>query len=254
MGKTIIISNEKGGCGKTTTSINLSANLANAGKHVLLIDIDPQGNLSNTYDAKDNLDSSIYRFITDQIFEPKHISENQDLISSGEKTKELISKFNNEVGKELYLKDVLDAYKNSYDYIIIDCPSNLNYLTDLAYTSGDILIIPVSVDRYSIEGMAGLSKRVSVIKRLYNPDLQYGGILMTNVKLHTNAHKKVKELANEVLKYIHTFVFDTVIRNSTVVSDASLSFKPLIEYNKKASVTQDYLDFTKELMECDLNE
>lgn len=253
MGKIISISNKKGGCGKTTTTINLAASLNMFNQSCLLIDMDSQGSLTKHYDLRKHKDD-IYSLLKTKNFKPYQKDELLSVIPSSLRTDKIITEFRDELGKELYLKDMLDIFRDQYDYILIDCPAQICYLTDLAYTASDGLLIPVSTDRYSIEGLAELSQRVNLIKKLYNPNLAYYGILLTNAKTFTNAYKTIHTMAEEITAYIATNVYPTVIRSSTVVQDAQNEFKTLLQYKKNAPVTLDYLSFTKEFMERGKNE
>lgn len=248
MGKVIAVTNQKGGCGKTSTTMNLADILAFKGYEVLEIDMDIQGSLSKSAGCYDHADS-IYALIVNQRFSPVKIRDHLSLIPSGHDTKNLLGdRFTNELGKEMYLRESLDLYSSIYDYIIIDCPPQFSYLTDLAYTAADFLLLPVFIDLYSIEGIAELARRTKMIKKFFNPQLSYAGILISNAKQHTKAARKVKEMADRVQEILGTCVYDTVISNSIVVADAQLENRSLREYKAAAKVTKEFICFADEFV------
>ena len=136
-----------------------------------------------------------------------------------------------------------------YDFIFLDCPPTLSLLTDLAMAAADKILVPVSIDLYSIDGLTKLDERMRLIKRFYNHDLDYLGILVTNANTNAKCTEQIKEMAAEATQYLDTRVFDTIIRNSVIVSNAQLAFQTLTDYRSKASVTQDYVAFSQELLE-----
>lgn len=248
MCKIIAVSNGKGGCGKTTTSWNLCYNLSIQNYKVLGIDMDQQGSLSLSNKCKD-FEKNVYTMIKNEEFCPIEISENFYMIPSSSLLGDLFLEFSNRLGKELILSDILEAYSSLYDYIIIDCPPQFTLLADMAYTAADCVLVPVSTGMYSVDGLVELNKRVRMVKRLFNPNIRFGGILITNSKTNTNSSKNIQAMANEAKSYLDTFVYTTIIRSSTVVDDAQDEFKPLYQFKKNADVTKDYLNFTNEFLE-----
>lgn len=249
MGKIIAVLNQKGGCAKTTTTDNVSDILARSGHNVLEIELDPQGNLGLIHNCKDDK-NSFYSLIKGGPFRPTKVRENHYLIPAGSATSDIPTEFSACIGKEVLLADILESYKDMYDFIFLDCPPSLSLLTDLAMAAADRILVPVSIDLYSIDGLTKLDERTRLIKRFYNPELDYLGILVTNAKTNARCTSKIKEMAEEASYYLNTKVFTTVIRNSVVVSDAQVAFKTLMDYRKNASVTRDYAAFTNELLEC----
>lgn len=248
MGMIIAVLNQKGGCGKTTTTDTVSDMLARSGYSVLDIELDPQGNLGLLHGCKDDR-NCLYTLLKGGAFQPIRIRENHHLIPAGNTSRDIPTEYAACIGKEVMLADILESYRDMYDFIFLDCPPTLSLLTDLAMAAADKLLVPVSIDLYSIDGLTRLDERTKLIKRFYNPGLDYLGLLVTNAKKNAKCTKKIKEMAQEATQYLGTKVFTTIIRNSIVVSDAQVAFKTLQNYRKNASVTKDYAAFTDELLE-----
>lgn len=248
MGKIIAVLNQKGGCGKTTTTDNVSDILSRKGYSVLDIELDPQGNLGLIHHCKD-AEHNFYRLIKGGQFAPIKIRENHYMIPAGSDSAAIPTDFTTCIGKEIMLADILESYRDMYDFIFLDCPPTLSLLTDLAMAAADKILVPVSIDLYSIDGLTKLDERMRLIKRFYNHNLDYLGILVTNAKTNAKCTEQIKEMAAEATQYLDTRVFDTVIRNSVIVSNAQLAFQTLTDYRSKASVTQDYVAFSQELLE-----
>lgn len=250
MGKVIVVANQKGGVGKTTTSINLSAYLADAKKKTLLIDCDPQGNASSGIGIeKDAVAASVYdvlvndEAIENNIIETKYknlsvIPSNVDLAGA---EIELVSVKN----REFLLRDKVKSIKESYDYIIIDCPPSLGLLTLNAFAAADSVIIPIQCEYYALEGLGSLTKTVSTIKQSINPDIEIEGILLTMFDKRTNLSTVVYE---EVKKYFPDKVYKTVIPRNVRLSEAPSFGEAIISYDKFSKGAHAYKSLAKEVI------
>ncbi len=250
MGKVIVIANQKGGVGKTTTTINLSAYLADAKKRTLLIDCDPQGNASSGVGiTKDQSEASIYDVlvnnedIKENIIETKYknlsiIPSNVDLAGA---EIELVSVKN----REYLLKGKLKEIKESYDFILIDCPPSLGLLTLNAFAAADSVIIPIQCEYYALEGLGQLTKTVSTIKQSINPDIEIEGILLTMFDKRTNLSTVVYE---EVKKYFPDKVYKTVIPRNVRLSEAPSFGEAIISYDKFSKGASAYKALSKEII------
>ena len=192
MGRTIVIANQKGGVGKTTTSINLSASLAELGKKVLVVDMDPQGNTTSGLGVeKENLEETVYQLLLGEIqiedclirekFENLSIIPSNIDLAGAEI--ELIDVEN----KQYLLKNALDQIRENYDFILIDCPPSLNMLTINAMCAGNTVLVPIQCEYYALEGLSQLMHTINLVKERLNPDLEIEGVVFTMYDARTNS-------------------------------------------------------------------
>ncbi|MER1958645.1 MAG: AAA family ATPase [Solibacillus sp.] len=250
MGRIIAIANQKGGVGKTTTSVNLSACLAYLGKKVLLIDIDPQGNTSSGLGVKKGeLESCIYDVLIndEDIKEVIQKTEVENLyivpatISLAGAEIELVST----VSREARLKKSVQEIKNNFDFIIIDCPPSLGLLTINALTAADALIIPVQCEYYALEGLSQLLSTVRLVQKHLNKSLVIDGVLLTMLDARTNLGLQV---IDEVKRYFQDRVYHSVIPRNVRLSEAPSHGKPVLLYDAKSRGSETYLEFAREVI------
>lgn len=243
----LTISNEKGGVAKTTTTANLGYGLSKKGYKVLLIDLDPQQNLTMICGINE-VDKSSANLIT-QDCDPDEIIiklDNFDLIPSSSFLSVAQEQLNN-LGREYKLKESLKDLKESYDFILIDTSPSLGILTINALTAANRVLIPVQADFLSYEALQNISETLSTIRNYTNPNLIIDGILITRYNQRTNLAKDIREMIEELADTtLSTKVYPTPIRESTVIKESQLARQSLFEYDKKASVTSDYQD----LVDC----
>lgn len=250
LGRIIAIANQKGGVGKTTTSVNLSACLAFLGKKVLIIDIDPQGNASSGLGVrKGDLESCIYDvLINDE--DIKGVIQQTDVenlyivpatISLAGAEIELVST----ISREVRLKKSLQEIKNNFDFIIIDCPPSLGLLTINALTASDALIIPVQCEYYALEGLSQLLSTVRLVQKHLNKELMIDGVLLTMLDARTNLGLQV---IDEVKRYFQDKVYRSIIPRNVRLSEAPSHGKPVILYDSKSRGAEIYLEFAREVI------
>lgn len=250
MARVICIANQKGGVGKTTTAVNLSASMAAAEKKVLLIDIDPQGNSTSGMGFnKEGTDGTIYHVLlhgsglkeiiqkTDLAFLDVVIS-NTDLIGA---EVELIQ----EKDREWKLDRLIKEVENDYDYIFIDCPPSLGLLTINSLTAAHSVIIPLQCEYYALEGLGQLLKTIRLIKQSLNPKLEIEGILLTMFDVRNNLSHQV---ADEVKKHFKDKVFRTIIPRNIRLSEAPSHGKPVLLYDIHSKGAESYLNLAREIM------
>lgn len=251
MGKVIALANQKGGVGKTTTAINLSASLAVLEKKVLLIDADPQANATSGlgFDLK-TIENSIYECIIDRI-EPETAIlnteiEGLDLMPSHIDLVGAEIEMLNMPDREKILKQVTDELKNQYDFILIDCSPSLGLITVNALTCADSIIIPVQCEYFALEGLGKLLNTVKIIQSRLNPDLQIEGFLLTMYDSRLNLSNQVYE---EVKRHFQDMVFETVIQRNIRLSEAPSFGKPALLYDATSKGAVNHLNLAKELIE-----
>lgn len=250
MGRIIAIANQKGGVGKTTTSVNLSACLAYLGKKVLLVDIDPQGNASSGVGVnKGDINQCIYDVLIDDVSVKDTIQETKvenlhivpATISLAGAEIELVST----ISREVRLKRALSEVKEDYDYVIIDCPPSLGLLTINSLTASDAIIIPVQCEFYALEGLSQLLSTIRLVQKHLNKELAIDGVLLTMFDARTNLGIQVIE---EVKKYFQEKVYKTIIPRNVRLSEAPSHGEPIIIYDPKSRGAEVYLDLAKEVI------
>lgn len=249
MGKIIAIANQKGGVGKTTTAINLSACLGQKGKKILVIDSDPQGNTSSGLgvDGK-NAELSTYDCLVNDIpldeiivkTEYKNLSLCPGNISLAGAELELVDLEK----REYRLKDALNKIRDNYDFIIIDCPPSLGLITLNAFSAADSVLIPIQCEYYALEGLSQLTRTIKMVKQGLNKDLRIEGVLLTMFDARTNLSVLVAE---EVQKFFGTTVYKTVIPRNVRLSEAPSYGMPIIAFDPKSKGAQCYKKLANEV-------
>lgn len=250
MGKIIAIANQKGGVGKTTTAINLSASLAAKGKKVLVIDMDPQGNTTSGYGIdKNNLDDTIYELIlgecaiTDCII--KEVIPNVSILPSNVNLAAAEIELIGVEKKEYILKNEVDYIRDQYDYIMIDCPPSLSMLTINAMTTADSVLVPIQCEYYALEGLSQLIHTVNLVKERLNEDLDMEGVVFTMYDSRTNLSNQVVENVKQNLKQK---VYDTVIPRNIRLAEAPSYGMPISVYDAKSAGAEAYMSLADEII------
>ena len=249
MGKIISIANQKGGVGKTTTTVNLSTILAKKGKNILLIDADPQGNATSGLGVTKEVELSVY----DVLIGETEIDETlQDtMIKNLKICPSNISLAGAEVqlvpmmSREQRLKTKLDKINDKYDFILIDCPPSLGLITLNAFTASDSVLIPIQCEYFALEGLGQLLNTVNLVKKHLNKDLDIEGALLTMYDARTNLSNQV---VKEVKKYFENKVYKTVIPRNVRLSEAPSYGMPISLYDPKSKGAKSYEKFTKEFL------
>ena len=251
MGKIISLANQKGGVGKTTTTINLAASLAVMEKKVLIVDADPQANASSGLglDIK-KLKSSIYECLIDNIDVRTAICdtelENMKIIPSHIDLVGAEIEMLNLPDREKILKKVLEQVKEDFDYIFIDCSPSLGLITLNALTAADSVIIPVQCEYYALEGISKLLNTIKIVKSKLNPELEIEGFLLTMYDSRTRLNNQVME---EVKKHFKDMVFETIIYRNVKLSEAPSFGQSVILYDAESKGAQNYMQLAKELID-----
>jgi len=251
MGKIIAIANQKGGVGKTTTTINLAASLAVLEKRVLMIDADPQANATSGsgFDIK-NIKTSIYECLIDEV-NPNDIILNSeieglDLLPSSIDLVGAEIEMLNMPNRERMLKSVIDKIEKQYDYILIDCSPSLGLITVNSLTAADSVMIPVQCEYFALEGLGKLLNTIKIIQSRLNPELEIEGFVLT---MYDSRLRLSNQVVEEVRRHFQQMVFDTIIQRNIKISEAPSFGKPVIMYDAESKGSLNYLNLGRELLQ-----
>ncbi|MCI9063192.1 MAG: ParA family protein [Clostridia bacterium] len=249
MGKILSIANQKGGVGKTTTTVNLSAILAKRGKKVLLIDADPQGNATSGLGIGKDVEFSTYDLLISDIPAKDIIKvtdiRNLSICPSNMNLAGAEVQLVSMMSREQRMKEKLDEIKDEYDYIFIDCPPSLGLITLNSFTASDSVLIPVQCEYYALEGLGQLFNTVELVKKHLNKSLYIEGALLTMYDIRTNLSNQV---VKEVKKYFNNKVYKTVIPRNVRVSEAPSYGLPITIYDPHSKGAKSYEKFGKEFL------
>ncbi|EOA3391134.1 ParA family protein [Enterococcus hirae] len=250
MAQIISVANQKGGVGKTTTTVNLGACLASLGKRVLLVDMDAQGNATSGVGIrKPDVTQDIYDVLVNElpIAEATLVTEHENL-SIVPATLQLAGaeiELTSMMARESRLKGSLAEVNDQYDYILIDCPPSLGHLTINSFTASDSILIPVQCEYYALEGLSQLLNTVRLVQKHFNPELEIEGVLLTMYDARTNLGNEVVE---EVQKYFREKVYETIIPRNIRLSEAPSHGMPIIDYDPRSRGAEVYQALAKEVV------
>lgn len=251
MSEIMAIANQKGGVGKTTTTINLSAALAEQGKKVLIIDMDPQGNTSSGLGIdKDELETTVYQLmIGDNSFDEcvqKDVFENLDVLAANVNLAGIEIETMDMEDRNYILRDIISEVEDKYDFIIIDCPPSLNTLTINSMTTADSVLVPIQCEYYALEGLSQLIYTINLVKDRLNPKLTINGVVFTMYDGRTNLSMQVIE---NVRNNLNQTIYDTIIPRGVRLAEAPSHGLPIIQYDNRSTGAKAYMALAKEVIE-----
>lgn len=251
MSEIMAIANQKGGVGKTTTTINLSAALAEQGKKVLIIDMDPQGNTSSGLGIdKDELETTVYQLmIGDNSFDEcvqKDVFENLDVLAANVNLAGIEIETMDMEDRNYILRDIILKVEDRYDFIIIDCPPSLNTLTINSMTTADSVLVPIQCEYYALEGLSQLIYTINLVKDRLNPKLTINGVVFTMYDGRTNLSMQVIE---NVRNNLNQTIYDTIIPRGVRLAEAPSHGLPITQYDNRSTGAKAYMSLAKEVIE-----
>lgn len=246
MGKIISLLNHKGGVGKTTSAINIGAGMAELGRRVLLIDLDPQANLSLSLGIPRQRETIYEALRGESELVPYNVKEGLDVVMSTLDLSGAEMELINEAGREFILRELFEPVKEDYDFIIIDCPPSLGLLTLNALTSSDYVYIPLQTEFLALQGLAKIKQVIDKVRFRLNKKLEIGGVIATMYD-----HRKVlnRDVVDTIRKYFGDKVFDTMIRDNVSLAEAPAQRQDIFGYNRKSKGARDYLALCKEILQ-----
>jgi chromosome partitioning protein len=246
----ISVANQKGGVGKTTTTVNLGASLAFIGKKILLVDMDAQGNATSGMGIrKPDVEQDIYTVLVNEVPIQEAIvpssRENLDIVPATLQLAGAEIELTSMMARESRLKLALNEVKDLYDYILIDCPPSLGHLTINAFTASDSILIPVQCEYYALEGLSQLLNTVRLVQKHFNPELEIEGVLLTMYDARTNLGA---EVVDEVRRYFQEKVYETIIPRNIRLSEAPSHGQSIIDYDIRSKGAEVYQALAKEVL------